>query len=164
MQERHILSLLLENEAGALCAVAGLFSARAYNIESLTVAPTSDASLSRMTIVTTGDHEIIEQIVKQLNKLIDVMSVRDLSQVECINREFAMIKVATSDTLTRMHLMQLCDVFHSRMVDVGERYSIVEFSGGIDKLEAFVSAVGKDKIIETARSGLISMSRDENNL
>ena len=130
---RHIISMLLENEAGALSRVAGLFSARGYNIESLTVAPTEDASLSRMTIVTTGSDDVIEQITKQLNKLIEVVKVVDLSEAPHIERELMLIKVRAIGK-DREEMKRMADIFRGRIIDVTEKTYTIELTG--DRREA----------------------------
>jgi len=156
---RHIISILMENEAGALSRVAGLFSARAYNIESLTVAPTEDDSLSRMTIVTRGNDEIIEQITKQLNKLIDTVKVLDLSDNgPIIEREYMLIKVKAEGAL-REETKRLSDIFRANIIDVTNSSYIIEMAGNEDKLNAFIDSVGNEHIIEVVRSGALGIAR-----
>lgn len=156
---RHIISILMENEAGALSRVAGLFSARAYNIESLTVAPTEDDSVSRMTLVTTGSDEIVEQITKQLNKLIDVIKVLDLSDNgPIIEREFMLIKVK-AEGAWREETKRLSDIFRSNIIDVTDSSYIIEMTGNADKLNAFIDTIGNDRIVEVVRSGALGISR-----
>ena len=157
---RHIISLLLENESGALSRVAGLFSARAYNIESLSVAPTDDPSLSRMTIVTTGTEEIIEQINKQLNKLIDVVKLIDMTGDIHVERELMLIKVNATDG-ERDEVKRLVDIFHGRVIDVTDTTYTIEITGDGDKLNAFVQALSSISILEVVRSGLIGITRGE---
>ena len=125
---RHIISLLMENESGALSRVSGLFSARGYNIESLTVAPTEDPSLSRMTIVTTGSNEVIEQIIKQLNKLIDVVKVLDLNDGKHIERELMLVKVKASHQY-REEMKRISDIFRGRIIDVSDNTFTIEITG-----------------------------------
>ncbi len=157
---RHIISILMENEAGALSRVAGLFSARAYNIESLTVAPTEDPSLSRMTLVTSGTDEIIEQISKQLNKLVDVVKLIDLTESPHIQRELMLIKVqATGDA--REEVKRLADIFRCRIIDVTDTTYTIEITGNGDKLDAFVQALSSITIYEVVRSGLLGISRGD---
>ncbi len=157
---RHIISILMENEAGALSRVAGLFSARAYNIESLTVAPTEDPSLSRMTLVTSGTDEIIEQISKQLNKLVDVVKLIDLTEAPHIQRELMLIKVqATGDA--REEVKRLADIFRCRIIDVTDTTYTIEITGNGDKLDAFVQALSSITIYEVVRSGLLGISRGD---
>ncbi len=157
---RHIISLLLENESGALSRVAGLFSARAYNIESLSVAPTDDPSLSRMTIVTIGTEEIIEQINKQLNKLIDVVKLIDMTGDIHVERELMLIKVNATDG-ERDEVKRLVDIFHGRVIDVTDTTYTIEITGDGDKLNAFVQALSSITILEVVRSGLIGITRGE---
>ena len=160
---RHIISILLENESGALSRVAGLFSARGYNIESLTVAVTEDPSLSRMTLVTNGSEDILEQITKQLNKLIDVVKVLDLTDGPHIEREMLLVKVhATSDA--RDELKRMADIFRGRIVDVTATTYTIELTGSGDKLDSFIAALGNSKILETVRSGVSAISRGEKSL
>ena len=160
---RHIISILIENESGALSRVAGLFSARGYNIESLTVAPTEDSSLSRMTLVTRGNEEIIEQITKQLNKLIDVVKLIDLAEAVHIERELMMLKVKTSPE-NREEIKRLADIFRGRIIDVTPCTYVIEVTGTSDKLDAFVSGIEEDSIIEVVRSGPTGISRGEKGL
>ena len=155
---RHIISILMENEAGALSRVAGLFSARGYNIESLTVAPTEDPTLSRMTLVTTGDENIIEQITKQLNKLVDVVKLVDLSEGPHIERELMMIKVRAEGAM-REELKRLSDIFRSNIIDVTGNSYTIEMTGDGPKLDAFIASLDEDSIIETVRSGPLGIAR-----
>ena len=156
---RHIISILIENESGALSRVAGLFSARAYNIESLTVAPTEDETLSRMTIVTCGNDEIIEQITKQLNKLIDVVKLIDLTEGEHIVREMMLIKVKASDHREQEDMKRLSDIFRANVIDVSDTTYTIEVTGSADKLDAFVAAIDVKSIIEVVRSGVSGIGR-----
>ena len=157
---RHILSLLLENEAGALSRVAGLFSARGYNIESLTVAPTEDATLSRMTIVTSGSDEVIEQITKQVNKLIDVVKVFDLNEGRHIERELMLIKLR-AEGKDREEIKRTADVFRGRVIDVTEKIYTIELTGTGEKLDAFLEAINRELILETVRTGACGIGRGE---
>lgn len=155
----------MENEAGALSRVAGLFSARGYNIESLTVAPTEDPSLSRMTLVTRGSDEIIEQITKQLNKLIDVVKLIDLTEGAHIEREMMLVKIkAESGTEARDEINRLVDIFRGNIIDVTTATYTVELTGTGDKLDAFLKAVGAEAILETVRSGVSGIARGEKSL
>jgi len=160
---RHIISILMENESGALSRVAGLFSARGYNIESLTVAPTEDPSLSRMTLVTRGSEEIIEQITKQLNKLIDVVKLIDLAESFHIERELMMIKIRTTGEM-RDEIRSMADIFRGNIIDVTPTTYIVEMTGASEKLDAFVAAIEPSSIIEVVRSGPTGISRGEKGL
>ena len=155
---RHIISVLLENEAGARPRVAGLFSARAYNIESLTVAPTEDASLSRMTIVTTGSEDVIEQITKQLNKLVEVIKVVDLSDAEHIERELMLIKVRAT-AKEREDMKRMADIFRGRVIDVSDNTFTIELTGDGSKLDAFLHAIEPSNILETVRTGASGIGR-----
>ncbi len=157
---RHIISILLENEAGALSRVAGLFSARGYNIHSLTVAPTEDPSLSRMTLVTSGSDEVIEQITKQLNKLIDVVKLVDLTEGPHIERELMLIKLRAEGE-ARAELLRLTEIFRGRVLDVTPTTYTVELTGTGEKLDAFLEAVGEGAILETVRSGTSGIARGE---
>jgi acetolactate synthase-1/3 small subunit len=160
---RHIISILMENESGALSRVAGLFSARGYNIESLTVAPTQDPSLSRMTLVTRGSEEIIEQITKQLNKLIDVVKLIDLAEAFHIERELMMVKVKATGEM-RDEIRSMADIFRGKIIDVTPTTYIVEMTGPSEKLDAFLAAIDPDSIIEAVRSGPTGISRGEKGL
>ena len=155
---RHIISLLMENEAGALSRVAGLFSARGYNIESLNVAPTEDPTMSRMTIVTSGSDEVIEQINKQLNKLVDVVSVMDLSDGDHIERELMLVKVhATGEA--REELKRIADIFRGRIIDVSDKTYTIELTGSGSKLDSFLQAIDHSLILETVRTGASGIGR-----
>jgi acetolactate synthase-1/3 small subunit len=157
---RHIISLLMENEAGALSRVAGLFSARGYNIESLNVAPTEDPTLSRMTIVTSGSDEVIEQINKQLNKLVDVVTVMDLTDGDHIERELMLVKVhAVGDA--REELKRIADIFRGRIIDVSDKSYTIELTGAGSKLDSFLLAIDHSLILETVRSGASGIGRGE---
>jgi acetolactate synthase-1/3 small subunit len=161
---RHIISVLMENESGALSRVAGLFSARGYNIESLTVAPTEDASLSRMTIVTRGSNEIIEQITKQLNKLIDVVKLADITEGRHIERELMLIKVKAEDPQQCSEMKRLTDIFRGRVIDVSDQTYIIELTGDSTKLDAFIEAIEPTSIVETVRSGVTGIARGTRSL
>ena len=134
---RHIISILLENEAGALSRVAGLFSARGYNIETLTVAPTEDPSLSRMTIVTKGSEDVIEQITKHLNRLIEVVKVVDLSEGAHIERELMLVKVRATGK-EREEMKRMAEIFRGRIIDVTDKAYTIELTGDVAKLDAFI--------------------------
>ena len=155
---RHIISVLVENEAGALSRIAGLFSARGYNIETLTVAPTEDASMSRMTIVTTGSEDVVEQITKQLNKLIEVVKVIDLSEAEHIERELMLIKVRAGSK-EREDMKRMADIFRGRIIDVSDNTYTIELTGTGTKLDAFIQALDPGTIIETVRTGASGIGR-----
>jgi acetolactate synthase-1/3 small subunit len=160
---RHIISILIENESGALSRVAGLFSARGYNIESLSVAPTEDPSLSRMTLVTHGSEEVIEQITKQLNKLIDVVKLIDLVETPHVERELMLVKIKTTPE-SREEIKRTTDIFRGKIIDVTVNTYIVEITGPSDKLDAYVAVIQKENIIEVVRSGTIGISRGNQGL
>jgi acetolactate synthase I/III small subunit len=160
---RHIISILIENESGALSRVAGLFSARGYNIESLTVAPTEDPSLSRMTLVTSGSDQIIEQITKQLNKLIDVVKLIDLAESAHIERELMLIKIKTTES-NRAEVRSMTEIFRGRILDITSDTYVIEMTGPSDKLDAFIVAAGPDNVVEVVRSGATGISRGEKGL
>ncbi|HCK79950.1 MAG TPA: acetolactate synthase small subunit [Candidatus Competibacter sp.] len=147
-----MISILLENEAGALSRVANLFSARGYNIESLSVAPTDDETLSRLTLVTYGSEQIIEQIVKQLNKLVDVVKLIDLSETEAIERELMLVKTKASGEL-RAEMKRLADIFGGHVLDVTDATYTIELTGAGTKLDNFLRAIEKEAILEVVRSG-----------
>ncbi|MFN7753756.1 MAG: acetolactate synthase small subunit [Pseudomonadota bacterium] len=157
---RHIISILLENEPGALSRVSGLFSARGYNIESLTVAPTEDATLSRMTIVTSGSDDVIEQITKQLNKLIEVVKVVDLSDGAHIERELMLVKVRAAGK-DREEMKRMAEIFRGRIIDVTDKSYTIELTGEGSKLDAFLLAVEPGLILETVRTGASGIGRGE---
>jgi len=160
---RHIISILIENEAGALSRVAGLFSARGYNIESLTVAPTQDPSLSRMTLVTSGSDEIIEQITKQLNKLIDVVKLIDISESSHIERELMMVKVRAVNG-AREEIKRLTDIFRGKIIDVTPGTFVIEITGEKSKVDAFLGSLTEESIIEVVRSGTSGILRGDRGL
>jgi acetolactate synthase-1/3 small subunit len=157
---RHIISILVENEAGALSRVAGLFSARGYNIETLTVAPTEDSSLSRLTIVTNGSDGIIEQITKQLNKLIEVVKVVDLSEAAHIERELMLIKVRAAGK-DREEMKRMADIYRGRIIDVTDATYVIELTGNGSKLDSFIQAIDAELILETVRTGVSGIGRGD---
>jgi len=157
---KHILSVLLENEPGALSRVVGLFSARGYNIETLTVAPTEDPTLSRMTIVTDGSGDMIEQITKHLNRLIEVVKVVDLTEGPHIERELMMIKVRAVGK-EREELKRMADIFRGRIIDVTDKVYTIELTGDQGKIEAFIGAIDRTAILETVRTGVSGIGRGE---
>lgn len=160
---RHTISLLLENESGALSRVAGLFSARGYNIESVSVAPTEDPTVSRMTVVTRGSDEIIEQITKQLNKLVDVIKLIDLTEGLHIERELMLVKINVPTSNQREEVKRLVDIFRGKIIDVNNNYT-VELTGTTSKLDAFIKALENMKILEVVRSGILGIGRGDKNL
>lgn len=160
---KHIISMLMENESGALSRVSGLFSARGYNIQTLTVAPTEDETLSRLTLVSYGSEHQIEQIVKHLNRLIDVVKVIDLSEGSHIERELMLIKVVATGEM-REELKRLTDIFRGSIVDVNASIFTVQLVGETQKLDAFVEAIEPGLIVETVRSGAVGLMRGEKSL
>ncbi len=157
---RHVISLLIENEAGALSRVTGLFSARAYNIESLTVAPTEDPSMSRITIVSVGSDDIIEQITKQLNKLIEVIKMVDISEAAHIERELMLVKVRATGK-DREEMKRMSDIFRGRIIDVTETTYVIELTGNTAKLDSFIEAIDRSLILETVRTGVCGIGRGD---
>ena len=150
----------MENESGALSRVSGLFSARGYNIESLTVAPTEDPTLSRMTIVTSGSDPVIEQIIKQLNKLIDVVRVLDLNDGKHIERELMLVKVKATNKY-RDEMKRISDIFRARIIDVSDNTFTIELTGSASKLDAYLDSLDNDSIIETVRTGASGIGRGD---
>ena len=157
---RHIISVLLENEPGALSRVVGLFSARGYNIETLSVAPTEDPSLSRMTIVTIGSDDVIEQITKHLNRLVEVVKVFDLTEGAHLERELMMIKVRAVGK-EREELKRTADIFRGRIIDVTDKSYTIELTGDVAKNDAFLEAIERSATLETARTGASGIGRGE---
>ncbi len=161
---KRVISLLLEHEPGALARVAGLFTARGYNIESLTVAPTEDPSLARMTIVTSGSDAIIEQIVKQLNKLVDVVKLRSLSDGRYLGRELMLVKVEAGTADQRNDMQRLVSIFRGRVIDVTDATYTIEMTGNSDKVDAFLLALNDVELIEVVRSGILGIGRGKKTL
>jgi len=157
---KHIIAVLLENEPGALSRVVGLFSARGYNIESLTVAPTEDPSLSRMTIQTSGPDDVIEQITKHLNRLIEVVKVVDLTEGAYTERELMMVKVRAVGK-EREEMKRMADIFRGRIIDVTEKSYTIELTGAQSKNDAFLEAIEHGAILETVRTGSSGIGRGE---
>jgi acetolactate synthase-1/3 small subunit len=155
---RHTISALVENKFGALTRIAGLFSGRGYNIDTLNVAPTQDPSASRMTIVTRGDDATLEQIVKQLNKLVDVLKVIDFRDGEYVDRELALVKVAV-DSKSRAEVMQITDIFRAKIVDVQPKSVTIEITGSEDKVEKFIDLMRAFGIVDLTRTGKVAMAR-----
>jgi acetolactate synthase-1/3 small subunit len=157
---KHIISVLLENEPGALSRVVGLFSARGYNIETLTVAPTEDPSLSRMTIVTRGSEDVIEQITKHLNRLVEVVKLMDLAEQPHIERELMLVKVRAVGR-EREEMKRMADIFRGRIIDVTEKSYTIELTGDSNKLDGFLEALESDCIMETVRTGSSGIARGD---
>lgn len=158
---RHIISVLMENEPGALSRVVGLFSQRNFNIESLTVAPTEDETLSRLTVTTVGDDRVVEQITKQLNKLIDVVKVVDLTEGDHLERELMMIKMKANNGTVRAEIKRTADIFRGTIIDVTPNTFTVQLVGSSSKLDAFIEALGTSNIMEVVRSGVSGIARGE---
>ena len=157
---KHIISMLMENEAGALSRVSGLFSARGYNIHALTVAPTEDDSLSRLTLVTSGTAQEVEQIVKHLNRLVDVVKVLDLTEGSHIERELMLIKLSATGEM-REEYKRLADIFRGDIIDVTASTYTIQMVGQSKKLDAFIDAIDSGLILETVRSGTVGVMRGE---
>jgi len=157
---KRIISILMENEAGALSRVVGLFSQRSYNIESLTVAPTDDKTLSRLTLTTIGDDKVLEQITKQLNKLIEVIKLTDLTDGTHVERELMLAKIRATGT-GRDEVKRIAEIFRGQIVDVTQDLFVVQLAGASHKLDAFLEAVGKAATLEVVRSGVTGIARGE---
>ncbi len=160
---RHTIAVLVENKSGVLARIAGLFSARGFNIDSLSVGETEDVTVSRMTIVVRGDEQILEQVMKQLNKLIDVIKVSDFLNVGHVERDFVMIKVK-ADSSTRSEILQIVDIFRAKIIDVSTETLIIEMTGNADKIKALIKMLQTFEIEEVARTGIIAMSRGVNKI
>ena len=160
MSSRRIIGVLLENEAGALSRIVGLFAQRAYNIETLTVAPTEDETLSRLTLTTVGDEHTIEQITKQLNKLIEVFKVVDLTEGDHLEREIMMVKVR-AEGAQRPEVKRTADIFRGQIIDVTDNAYTVQLTGPSEKLDAFLRAVGTSTVLEAVRSGVSGIGRGD---
>lgn len=159
---RRILAILLENEPGSLSRIVGLFSQRAFNIETLSVAPTEDPSLSRITIATNGDDRVLEQIVKQVNKLIDVIKITDLTERNHVERELLLIKVLAMTDKSRTEVTRVTDIFRGSVVDIGKQVYTIELTGDVEKIDAFIKILSNEtEIIESVRSGTVGIARGE---
>lgn len=156
---KHILSLLVENSAGCLARIAGLFSGRGFNIDNISVGSSEEAGLSRMTIVTEGDDQIVEQITKQLNKIVDIVKVTDLTAISHVNRELALIKVNAAPE-TRSEIMQIVDVFRGKIIDISSNTLTIEATGSEDKVEAIISMLRPFGLKEVARTGRVALKRE----
>jgi len=155
---RHTLSVLVENKFGVLARIAGLFSGRGFNIDTLNVAPTQDPTVSRMTIVVKGDDAVLEQIIKQLNKLVDVLKVQDFREGEYVDRELILIKVG-ADAKSRPEVMQICDIFRAKIVDVAHKTLTVEITGAESKVTAFLELMEPFGVRDLTRTGKVAMPR-----
>lgn len=159
---KRIISVLMENAPGALSRIVGVFSQRGYNIDSLCVASTDDPSLSRLTIVSQGDDRVIEQIIKQVNKLIDVLKAVELTDAAHVERELMLLKVAANNEATRSEIMRLVDIFRAKVLDVNANNYTLEITGNTDKLDAFQDVIGQSiTIIESARTGVCGLARGD---
>jgi acetolactate synthase-1/3 small subunit len=154
----HVISVLVENRVGVLARVAGLFTGRGFNIESLAVAETEDPSLSRMTIVSSGDARIIEQVTKQLNKLIDVIKVVDLSREHFVERELILVKVR-AEPEQRAEILRITDIFRGNIIDVSPKSYVIEVTGDADKIRAFIDLIKPIGLLESVRAGPVALSR-----
>ena len=159
---RHTLGVLVENRPGVLSRVSGLFSGRGFNIESLTVAETQDPEVSRITLVTTGDETIMEQIVKQLNKLVNVIKVVDFREVKFVDREMALIKVK-ADASTRAEVLRIVDIFRGKVVDVSPQFYTIEVTGDEGKIQAIIELLNQLGIVEVVRTGKLAIARSKKN-
>jgi len=157
---KHVISVLMENAPGALSRVVGLFSARGYNIETLTVAPTEDVTLSRLTVVTAGSDEVIEQITKHLNRLVDVVKVVDITEGAHIERELMLIKVRAVGK-EREEMKRMADIFRGRIIDATDKSYTIELTGAQEKTQAFIDALDRTAILETVRTGVSGIGRGE---
>lgn len=155
---RHTISILVENKFGVLTRVSGLFSGRGYNIETLNVGPTHDPQTSRMTMVVSGDDRVLEQVTKQLYKLVDVIEVIDFKNGDCVSREMVLVKVKI-DSKTRSEVMQICDIFRTKIVDVQPRSLTIELTGDEGKVEKFLELMGNFGILDLTRTGKIALKR-----
>src|SRR5581483_10581176 len=155
---RHTISVLVENKFGALTRTAGLFSGRGYNIDTLNVAPTQDANVSRMTIVTRGDDATLDQIVKQLNKLVNVLAVHDFREADFIDRELVLVRVAV-DAKARAEIMRITDIFRAKIVDVQPKSLTIEITGNESKVEKFLHLMESFGVMELTRTGKIALAR-----
>jgi len=155
---RHTLSVLVENKFGVLTRISGLFSGRGFNIDTLNVAPTQDPTTSRMTIVVKGDDTVLEQVTKQLNKLVDVIKVQDFREGEYVDRELVLVKVGV-DAKNRPEVMQICDIFRAKIVDVAHKALTIELTGQESKIAAFLELMGPFGVRDLTRTGKVAMPR-----
>ncbi len=158
MSKKHTISVLVENEFGVLARVSGMFAARGYNIDSLSVAPTFDPKVSHMTIVTSGSEEIIEQIIKQLNRLIDVIRVQDLTGESFVNRQTILVKVKNSETV-RNEILKMADLFHAEVVDATPKSMVLQFTGENERVDSLLAMLQPYGILELVRTGNIAIQR-----
>lgn len=163
MKKQHLISVLMENEAGSLSRVVGLFSQRGYNIETLNVAPTNDPSVSRLTLTTIADTKKVEQITKQLHKLIDIIKVIDLTSNKHVERELMLVKVRATGNM-REEVKRNVDIFRAQIIDVSANLYTIQIVGDAEKLDGFIDIIGEERILEVVRSGIIGMARGEKTL
>jgi acetolactate synthase-1/3 small subunit len=156
---RHILSVLVENKFGVLTRVTGLFSGRGFNIDTLNVAPTHNPNTSRMTIVVVGDDKVLDQVVKQLNRLVDVIEIHDFKRGEYVDRELILIKVKVNKT-SRAEIMQMCDIFRAKIVDVQSKNMSIEITGDGGKIDKFIALMDNFGILDIVRTGRVALARD----
>ena len=157
---RHTISVLVENKFGVLTRIAGMFSGRGFNIDTLSVAPTLDATKSRMTLVVRGDDAVVDQVVKLLNKLIEVIEIQDFREGECVDRELVMMRVGVNST-TRAELMQICDIFRAKIIDVQHKNVSIEITGNESKIEKFLRLMDPFGITDLTRTGKVALARRE---
>jgi len=157
---RHTISVLVENKFGVLTRIAGMFSGRGYNIDSLNVGPTLDPSMSRMTIVVRGDDRVLDQVVKQLNKLVDVIKIQDFRDDECVDRELVLLRVNV-DSKTRADVMQICDIFRAKIVDVQHKRMSIEITGNESKIDKFLMLMEPFGVSDLTRTGKVALARKE---
>ncbi|GAT35088.1 MAG: acetolactate synthase small subunit [Verrucomicrobia bacterium 61-8] len=155
---RHTISILVENKTGALARIAGMFSGRGFNIDTLNVGPTLDSSASRMTIVVRGDDKVLEQVTKQLNKLVDVIDVQDFQDEEYVDRELVLLRV-TATSKTRPEVMQICDIFRAKIIDVQAETLAIELTGSDNKIRKFLALMDRFGIKELTRTGKVALPR-----
>ncbi|CAI8244654.1 MAG: Acetolactate synthase isozyme 3 small subunit [Glaciecola sp. HTCC2999] len=159
---KRIISVLMENAPGALSRIVGVFSQRGYNVDSLCVAETDDPSLSRLTIATQGDNKVIEQIIKQMNKLIDVLKVTELTEAAHVERELVLVKVVANSEASRSEIIRNVDIFRAKILDVSAVNYTIELTGASEKLDAFITTLGNSSsIVESARTGVCGLARGE---
>lgn len=162
---RRIISVLMENEPGALSRIVGLFSQRGYNVDSLCVAPTMDDNLSRLTVTTNGDDRVIEQITKQMNKLVDVLKVSDLTEGDHLERELMLLKVATPNEQIRAEVKRNVDIFRAQILDLSPKAYTIQATGSSEKLDAFYNAMlDYTDVIEVSRTGVCGLARGDRSL
>jgi len=157
---RHTISVLVENKFGVLTRIAGMFSGRGFNIDTLSVAPTLDATKSRMTLVVRGDDRVVDQVVKLLNKLVEVIDIQDFREGEYVDRELVMMRVGV-DSTTRAELMQICDIFRAKIIDVQHKNVSIEITGNESKIEKFLRLMDQFGITDLTRTGKVALARKE---